>query len=464
MTISLHEASVGVFVPYLGNLSNLLDQASAHAGARSIDPAVLLNMRLSPTMYSLKQQVGEANRHAVVAGALLAGRAPHTFSDTEPDIAELKARISAAIDFVQGLPRAEIDAAATRSRFHFQERRPRKFPKSLLLTFAFRSSSSCHDGLRNPAPCGVVCKKDFGTAEVTLEKWRLCLAVPCEPIGHGAASAHLALHCSKRRRASLSRLSTIWIALPSTSGRRRSARNFSPMVSSHSIRHCRATVHLTRSGHRAGTVPGVAVSLVGAGATGWAEGPRALLRDRSFLAFATLSGWSECCDVARAGRSVALSHDSASDRTLSAESVSRSPSVSFLATECRELCPFAALLGYLKQMSGIRLFQGRSCSSCPPAGQGRLIAHRAANIMPSGNPACSRPAAPTRRLAGHVEHGGRGIYGADRGNMRQILRHGVEFADAQRRRAQCRHRKTSQLSKKAASEREIWKAASWAAT
>jgi len=112
VTISLYEASVGMFVPYLENLSGLLDQASAHAEARNIDPAVLLNMRLSPTMYSLKQQVGEANRHAVVAGALLAGRAPHTFSDTEPDIAELKARISAAIDFVQGFPRAEIEAAA----------------------------------------------------------------------------------------------------------------------------------------------------------------------------------------------------------------------------------------------------------------------------------------------------------------------------------------------------------------
>jgi hypothetical protein len=86
VTISLHEASVGVFVPYLENLSVLLDKASAHAEARNIDPAVLLNMRLSPTMYNLKQQVAEANRHAIVAGALLAGRAPHTFSDAEPDI------------------------------------------------------------------------------------------------------------------------------------------------------------------------------------------------------------------------------------------------------------------------------------------------------------------------------------------------------------------------------------------
>ena len=87
MTISLYEASVGMFVPYLENLSGLLDQASAHAEARNIDPAVLLNMRLSPTMYSLKQQVGEANRHATVAGALLAGRVPYAFSNTEPDIA-----------------------------------------------------------------------------------------------------------------------------------------------------------------------------------------------------------------------------------------------------------------------------------------------------------------------------------------------------------------------------------------
>ena len=77
MTISLHEASVGVFVPYLGNLSSLLDLAAAHASARNIDPAVLLNMRLSPTMYSLKQQVAEANRHATVASALLAGPPRH---------------------------------------------------------------------------------------------------------------------------------------------------------------------------------------------------------------------------------------------------------------------------------------------------------------------------------------------------------------------------------------------------
>src|ERR1700709_764558 len=87
VTISLYQASVGVFVPYLGNLSALLDHASAHAEARKIDPAVLLNMRLYPNMYNLTRQVGEAIRHAVIASALLAGREPHEFPETEPDIA-----------------------------------------------------------------------------------------------------------------------------------------------------------------------------------------------------------------------------------------------------------------------------------------------------------------------------------------------------------------------------------------
>ena len=101
MTISMHQSSVDVFTQYLGNLSDLLDHAAAHAEAKKIDPAVLLDARLYPNMYSLTRQVGEANRHAVLACALLAGVEPPVFPDTEPDIAELKARIATAIDFMR---------------------------------------------------------------------------------------------------------------------------------------------------------------------------------------------------------------------------------------------------------------------------------------------------------------------------------------------------------------------------
>ncbi len=165
VSISLCESSVDVFVPYLGNLSVLLDHASAHAKAKNIDPAILLQLRLAPTMYDLTRQVGEANRHAVVACALLAGREPHVFPQAEPDIAELESRIAAAIDFIQSLPRADIDSAGDRQVvFTFKNGATRKFTgRSLLLTFSvpqfFFHVTTAYDILRH---AGVdIAKKDF---------------------------------------------------------------------------------------------------------------------------------------------------------------------------------------------------------------------------------------------------------------------------------------------------------------
>jgi hypothetical protein len=42
----MHQSSVGVFVPFLANLSGLLDRAAGYAELRKIDPAILLDMRL----------------------------------------------------------------------------------------------------------------------------------------------------------------------------------------------------------------------------------------------------------------------------------------------------------------------------------------------------------------------------------------------------------------------------------
>ena len=155
VTISMHDASVSVFTLYLHNLSELLDHSQAYADARRIDPSVLLNMRLHPTMYNLAQQVGEANRHAVIACALLAGRDPQNFPGSEPGIAELKSRIATTIDFIQGLPREEIDAAAERNVvFRFRNGSQRTFTgRSLLLTFSvpqfFFHVTTAYDILRH---------------------------------------------------------------------------------------------------------------------------------------------------------------------------------------------------------------------------------------------------------------------------------------------------------------------------
>jgi uncharacterized protein len=165
VAISIYEASVGVFVPYLGNLAGLLDHASAYAKARNVDPAVLLGMRLYPNMYSLRQQVEEANRHAITCCALLAGHEPYRFGDIEPDIAELKLRIATTIDFIQSLPRAAIDAADDKEvAFTFRNGTQRQFTgRSLLLTFSapqfFFHVTTAYDILRH-AGVGLV-KKDF---------------------------------------------------------------------------------------------------------------------------------------------------------------------------------------------------------------------------------------------------------------------------------------------------------------
>lgn len=165
MTVSIHEASVGMFVPFLRNLAGLLDQAASYAEARKIDPAVLLGLRLYPNMYDLRQQVGEAIRHAVIGSALLAGREPLTFSDSKPDLAELKSRIAAAIAFIESLPRAEIDAAADKD-VAFRLKSGGELPftgRALLLTFSvpqfFFHVTTAYDILRH---AGVdLVKRDF---------------------------------------------------------------------------------------------------------------------------------------------------------------------------------------------------------------------------------------------------------------------------------------------------------------
>ena len=58
MTISMYKASSPIFVQFLTSLSAVLDKAAAHAEAKKIDPAVLLNARLYPDMFPLVRRCG----------------------------------------------------------------------------------------------------------------------------------------------------------------------------------------------------------------------------------------------------------------------------------------------------------------------------------------------------------------------------------------------------------------------
>src|SRR5262245_28806691 len=109
MTISMHRASVPIFLQFLTSLAGVLDKAAAHAEAKKIDPAVLLNTRLTPDMFPLVRQVRAATDHAVNACGRLAGVELPSFNNDEASIPELKQRIEKAIAFLKGLAPAAID-------------------------------------------------------------------------------------------------------------------------------------------------------------------------------------------------------------------------------------------------------------------------------------------------------------------------------------------------------------------
>lgn len=105
----MYQTSVPRFANMLKNLSAILDKAQAHAEARKIDPAVLMNFRLYPDMLPMKRQVQIACDSAKGAVARLAGVEVPKYEDTEETFADLKARIAKTIEFIQTFKPAQID-------------------------------------------------------------------------------------------------------------------------------------------------------------------------------------------------------------------------------------------------------------------------------------------------------------------------------------------------------------------
>ena len=109
MTISMHSASVPVFVRMLGNLLTWLDKAEAHAAARKFDAGVLLAARLAPDMLPFVKQVQIACDAAKFGVARLAGVEAPKFEDNEATLDELRERIRKTLDYVQSVPASQID-------------------------------------------------------------------------------------------------------------------------------------------------------------------------------------------------------------------------------------------------------------------------------------------------------------------------------------------------------------------
>jgi len=161
----MYKISAPIFIQFLTALAAVLDKAAAHCEAKKIEPAALLNARLSPDMYPLLRQVRAAADHAVNATARLAGVEPPAFTSAEATFAELRERLTKTIDFVKSVTPAQIDGSEDKAiKITFPSGATREFTgQSLLLNnslpnFYFHCTTA-YDILRH---CGIeLGKRDF---------------------------------------------------------------------------------------------------------------------------------------------------------------------------------------------------------------------------------------------------------------------------------------------------------------
>ncbi|MEP6873011.1 MAG: DUF1993 domain-containing protein [Burkholderiales bacterium] len=114
MSITMHSASVPIFVRMLSNIETCLDKAEAHAAAKKFDSSVYLNSRLAPDMLVFTKQIQIACDTVKFCVARLAGVESPKFEDTETTLAELRERIKATIAYVKSVPAAQIDGSEER--------------------------------------------------------------------------------------------------------------------------------------------------------------------------------------------------------------------------------------------------------------------------------------------------------------------------------------------------------------
>jgi uncharacterized protein len=116
--MNLYDATVPIFTQYLGNLDRWLDKAAAYAEQKKFDPQVLIDARLAPDQYPLRQQIQAACDQAKFTCAKLAGKEPPSHPDTEKTLPELKARIATCLAYLATLSREDFVGAEDRRCGH----------------------------------------------------------------------------------------------------------------------------------------------------------------------------------------------------------------------------------------------------------------------------------------------------------------------------------------------------------
>ena len=111
MAIDMYDITAPVYTRLLTALGSILSKAKTHAEERGIDATSLLESRLYPDMFNLKQQVQEACRHALGLDALPDMKNPN-WPDSERSIDDLIGSIDKTIALIEAIPPEKINDLA----------------------------------------------------------------------------------------------------------------------------------------------------------------------------------------------------------------------------------------------------------------------------------------------------------------------------------------------------------------
>ncbi len=115
MNSPMYSHSIPVLQQMLTALQAILASAEAHAKAKSIEPAALLQARLFPDMFPLLKQVQIAADFARGIAARLAGVPVPASEGKEQSFADLAALLDQTLAFLAGLDAAQFEGSETRS-------------------------------------------------------------------------------------------------------------------------------------------------------------------------------------------------------------------------------------------------------------------------------------------------------------------------------------------------------------
>jgi len=115
MNAFMYQTSIPTFIHVLNNLGAILEKAAAHAEAKKIDPAALLQCRLYPDMFPLTRQVQIASDGAKAGAARLCGMEPPVFEDNETSFAELVERLRKTVAYLETFKPEQFEGAEDRT-------------------------------------------------------------------------------------------------------------------------------------------------------------------------------------------------------------------------------------------------------------------------------------------------------------------------------------------------------------